>query len=355
MSLKSLISTNKIFGCHYPQKLQSVVVRNYLNYAGLPSVLHLTSFLNDNDILEREFFTDKDLDTIVLFSMGQLNNLSSQDRVSLENFLSQADNTLHFALEVESLRTTEELNKLFKKLKIVDGNGDRVQVVKDLERFRNKLVNLITKSHLKTKRSYHSRSGEEKPQFAKLAKEFGRDYWDGSRDTGYGGYSDDGRWKEVAQKIIQYYELNDKSSILDVGCGKGYLMKEIKTLLPESTVMGLDISNYAIENSAPEVRHNIIHGCASDLPFPDNSFDLIFSNMTLHNLNLPKLFQGLKEMSRVSSKHCWIGVESYESESQKWNLMRWQLTCECFFTPEEWLWIFKEANYKGDYELIYFD
>lgn len=355
MKIKTIISTNRLLGCHYPQRIQSLILRNYLESRGLPNVLHLTSLLDDPDIIKREVLVDEGITIVVFFSMGQVNNLSVSDFEALVNFLAKSQTEIHFALEAEIFKSAKELIALRSNLNIVEKSNFRSIKYPEFKKAENKVVNVITKNHLSSKRDYQARAKDEKPEYAALAKKFDKDYWDGSRDTGYGGYVDDGRWREIAQKIINHYGLNDHSSILDIGCGKGFLLKELKSLLPNATIMGLEISKYAIDHSPSKITDCIVQGCASEVPFPDDSFDLVFSNMTLHNLYLPELFKALKEMERVSRNSCWLGVESYQDERQKWNLMRWQLTCECFFTPTEWQWIFSESGYRGDYELIYFD
>lgn len=214
----------------------------------------------------------------------------------------------------------------------------------------------VTPLHTKTKRDYLARVNEfDKSDCATVAKKFGKDYWDGPRQYGYGGYNYDGRWRIVAEEMIKTYNLNDNSRILDVGCGKGFLLYEFTQLLSNCTVEGLDISQHAVNNAKPEIKEFIKIGHAKELPFEDNSFDLVISNTTLHNLKINELYSAVSEINRVSSKDSWICVESYRNESEKVNLMYWQLTCESFYSPEEWIWIYEQNNYKGDYEFIYFE
>jgi protein-L-isoaspartate(D-aspartate) O-methyltransferase len=217
-------------------------------------------------------------------------------------------------------------------------------------------IEFVTPLHSSTKRDYIARVNEfDKSECALVAKKFGKDYWDGPRQYGYGGYSYDGRWKTVAEEMIKTYDLKDDAKILDVGCGKGFLLYEFTQLLPNCTVQGLDISQHAIDDAKPEVKEFIKLGHAKDLPFEDNSFDLIISNTTLHNLKINELYSAVSEITRVTAKDSWICVESYRNESEKVNLMYWQLTCESFYSPEEWLWIYEQNGYKGDYEFIYFE
>jgi ubiquinone/menaquinone biosynthesis C-methylase UbiE len=208
--------------------------------------------------------------------------------------------------------------------------------------------------HHRTKRNYEERSTSEKPQFTKLAKEFGFDYWDNRRETGYGGYIDDGRWAKVADIFIQEYSLTNSSSVLDVGCGKGFLLKELKIKLPGIKISGVDISKYALENSSAEIKEMLSQSSSTDLPFEDKSFDLVLSINVLHNLGVRDLLASLREIVRVGKKDFFICVESFRDEEEKWNLMRWQLTCEAFHRPDDWKQLFELAQYRGDYEFIFF-
>lgn len=209
--------------------------------------------------------------------------------------------------------------------------------------------------HQATQRNYLARVNEyPKAKAAKIAKQFGKEYWDGDRYHGYGGYHYDGRWKPLAQQLIDHYQLSPSSRVLDVGCGKGFLLHEIQTLL-QNDVHGIDISQYAIDHAKETVKPTLCHGNATHLPYPNHSFDLVISINTLHNLKIHDLFSGLREIVRVMKDHAYICVESYRNEDEKVNLMYWQLTCEAFYTPEEWEWIFHQCHYRGDYSFIYFE
>jgi len=217
-------------------------------------------------------------------------------------------------------------------------------------------IEFIEKVHRSTKRDYLSRAlSGDKAAFATAAKKFDVDYWDGSRNTGYGGYHYDGRWLEVARRIATHYGLKSGDKILDVGCGKGFLLYEFTQAVPGVEIAGLDVSKYAIEHSKPEVKPLLTLGSASSLPYPDGAYDLVISINTLHNLQLPELELALKEIQRVGRKSKYVLMDSYRNEEEKVNLLNWQLTCECFFTPREWEWIFKKAGYSGDYGCIFFE
>lgn len=217
-------------------------------------------------------------------------------------------------------------------------------------------TNFIQRLHLATKRSYDDRfSGENKAECAALAKTFGQEYFDGDRKHGYGGYRYDGRWVAVAEAMVQHYELKPDARILDIGCAKGFLVHDFMKVLPGADAIGMDISEYAIANAMPEIKVRVSVGNAVSLPYPDKAFDLVVSINTLHNLRIYDLEKALKEIERVGKEHKYVVMDSYRTEREKINLLSWQLTCECFFTPEEWEWIFEKCNYTGDHELIFFN
>jgi SAM-dependent methyltransferase len=210
--------------------------------------------------------------------------------------------------------------------------------------------------HSSTKRDYVARVVEyDKAECAEVASRYGQEYWDGPRQYGYGGYKYDGRWRPIAQRMADHYGLKAGMRVLDVGCGKGFLLYELTQVVPGLEVCGLDISTYAIENAKPEVKPFLQAGHAQSLPFPDASFDLVISINTLHNLYCYELDSALREMQRVTKKHAYLVVESYRNEVEKANLLYWQLTCETFCTPAEWEWWFKQTGYAGDHSFIYFE
>ena len=217
------------------------------------------------------------------------------------------------------------------------------------------LLNIVTKLHTKTKRDYIGRMMDEKVACSDVARKYGRDYWDGDRKYGYGGYRYDGRWEVVARELIKRYNLTNNAKILDVGCGKGFLMYEFKKLLPDATVKGFDISQYAIEDVKEELRSDVfVHKAEDEYPFEDKEFDLVISITTLHNLRIDSFKKALLEIERVG-KSAYITVEGYRNVNELFNLQCWALTCELFFRPEEWIWLFNESGYSGDYEFIYFE
>ena len=218
-------------------------------------------------------------------------------------------------------------------------------------------IDFISHLHQATERDYLQRVMEvDKAEAAERAIKWDYDYWDGDRKYGYGGYNYDGRWRSVAEKIVEHYGLDSDSRILDIGCGKGFLLYEFTQVLPGCEVRGIDISGYAIEHAKEEVRPALVEGNATSLPFETDSFDFVFSINTLHNLYIHDLWKALGEMERVgrgSSKY--LTVETYRNEREKVNLMYWQLTCRAFHTPEEWEWLYEQTGYSGDYSFITFE
>lgn len=218
-----------------------------------------------------------------------------------------------------------------------------------------KLLNLVTPVHMKTKREYLSKMMDDKANGMAIARNYGQEFFDGERKYGYGGFRYDGRWEETARQLIELYQLPPNARILDVGCGKGFFLYEFKKLLPECTIKGLDISEYAITHGKEEVRKDLMVGRAQDpYPFQDKEFDLTVSFTTLHNLKVFELKSALSEVERVS-KNKFIVVESYRNEQELFNLQCWALTCESFFDPNEWCWLYEQFGYTGDYEFIFFE
>ena len=195
----------------------------------------------------------------------------------------------------------------------------------------------------------------KKVECMKIAKKYSYDYWDGNRKYGYGGYKFiPDRWKKVAQKLIDTYKLNNTSKILDVGCGKGFLLYEIKKILPKIKITGIDISTYGIKNSKNEIKKYLFKkDIRKSLKYKSKMFDLVFSINTLHNLEIDHLINAIKNIQKIGKKH-FICVESYRNEQELFNLQCWALTCESFFSKREWIWLLKNSGYNGDFEFIYF-
>jgi len=217
-------------------------------------------------------------------------------------------------------------------------------------------IDFVSDLHRRTGRDYRERVVRgDKAECAEVAKRFGPEYWDGDRRYGYGGYRYDGRWAPVARRIADHYGLGSGSRVLDVGCGKAHLVHELTLAVPGLDAWGIDVSDHALADAPEPIRPRLVRGSATSLPFPDASFDLVLSLNVLHNLYVDDLFAALAEIGRVGRRDAYVVVESWRNEREKANLLDWQLTCECFFTPREWEWVFARAGYRGDHSFVFFE
>ena len=214
----------------------------------------------------------------------------------------------------------------------------------------------VTPLHKSTKRDYLARMNDDKVHCMLKAKEYGADYWDGDRRYGYGGYNyRAGYWTPVAQSLIDTYNLKPGSKILDLGCGKGFLLHELLLLEPELQVVGTDISEHGLSHTTDlDKPHVQIHDARGEFKWQDKEFDLVISLTLLHNLRTFDLENCLREIQRIGKSH-YVTSESYRTELEQFNLQCWALTCETFFDLDEWLWMFEKTGYTGDYEFIYFE
>jgi len=217
-------------------------------------------------------------------------------------------------------------------------------------------IDFIGSLHNATKRDYISRViSDDKAECAAIAKQYDYDYWDGERKFGYGGYHYDGRWKSVAEKMVEYYGLKSGQRILDVGCGMAHLLYEFSQVVPGIEVKGIDISDYALKHAKEEIRDSLQYGKAQEIPFEDNFFDLVISLTTLHNLKVFDLKRAVQEIERVSKGNSYIMVESFRNDREEVNMLYWQLTCASYYSVDEWEWLYKEWGYTGDYSFIFFE
>lgn len=200
----------------------------------------------------------------------------------------------------------------------------------------------------KTKRDVQERA-QASAEDRILSKRFGKEYFDGTRQQGCGGYYYDGRWKPVAKRIQEYYGLTSRSSILDIGCAKGFLLHDFLQLIPGIRVSGLDISDYVLDNAMESVKPFMVLGNAKELPFSDKSFDLIISIATIHNLELDEVEQALRELERVGRKYKFIKLGAWHNEKERIELEKWNVVARTFMKCQEWEQLFKEVGYTGDY------
>jgi SAM-dependent methyltransferase len=208
-------------------------------------------------------------------------------------------------------------------------------------------VNLLH-SLPKPKRNLAERAAATEEDKA-IACLYGKDYFDGSRKHGYGGFRYDGRWIPVAETICQHWNLKAGDRVLDIGCAKGFLVKDLMKVCPGLEVFGIDVSEYALLNCEPEVVGRLHLGNALSLPFPDNSFTACISLNTLHNLDRNGCSKALKEMKRLAPAKGFVQVDSYRTPEEREVFLRWVLTAKTHHYPADWKTLFSEAGYTGDY------
>ena len=207
----------------------------------------------------------------------------------------------------------------------------------------------LLRSLPKVNRNIHARLTVKNADIVHIAKQYGEMYFDGPREYGYGGYCYDGRWVSVARDIVAHFSLQKGDLVLDVGCAKGFLVKDLMAVCPGLEVFGLDFSAYALKHCEPEVIGRLHQGSADDLPFPDGSFTAVISLNTIHNFVRDRAVIAMREIQRVSKGKAFVQVDSYRTPAQKQIFTDWVLTAEFHDYPEKWIELFNEAGYSGDY------
>lgn len=202
----------------------------------------------------------------------------------------------------------------------------------------------------KAKRNLEERAASKTEVDRAIARKFGHEFFDGDRNHGYGGFNYFPKfWQPVVPTFQKHWNLDQNSSILDVGCAKGFMMHDFSQLIPGIQVEGIDISEYAIAHAMDDMKPYIRVANALDLPFPDKSFDFVISVNTIHNLERQECGQALKEIERVSRKGSFITVDAYRNAEEKERMYAWNLTAKTIMSVEEWVEFFKEVGYTGDY------
>ena len=210
-------------------------------------------------------------------------------------------------------------------------------------------VNLLA-NYPKTERNLRAAAKERTEHERMIARKFDKDFFDGERKYGYGGYNYNVKyWNLVVQDFYKYYNLKKDAKVLDVGCGKGFMLYDFKLNYPELNLKGIDISQYAISNAIEQVKENLVVSSCDNIPFPDKYFDLVISINTIHNLDLDGCAKSIKEISRVSNKHKFIIVDAYSNDDEKKRMFEWNLTAKTIMHKKEWIEFFKKNNYDGDY------
>ena len=210
-------------------------------------------------------------------------------------------------------------------------------------------IDLLVK-YPKAKRDLTQRLESKTEEVRSVARKFDKDFFDGERKFGYGGFSYNPRyWSEVVKDFSNYYNLNDESKILDVGCAKGFMLYDFYKLNPNLDLHGIDISKYAIDNSVPEIKNKLQVANATKLPYEDNFFDLVIAINTIHNLDMDECEIALKEISRVSKKNAFITVDAFNNEDEKKRMYTWNLTAKTILSTKDWKKFFSDSKYNGDY------
>ena len=206
------------------------------------------------------------------------------------------------------------------------------------------------KDYPRANRDISKRGNEKTEEDRRIAREFGKEFFDGDRKNGYGGFSYNSKyWEPVIPTFQKYFNLSSKDSILDVGCAKGFMLYDFSKLIAGIKLKGIDISQYAIENCIEDMRGNLDVADARDLPFKDNSFDLVISITTVHNFNEEECIQAIREIERVSKGKSFLTVDAYKNDEEKEAMLAWNLTAKTILHVNEWKRLFKDAAYSGDY------
>ena len=212
-----------------------------------------------------------------------------------------------------------------------------------------KEINLL-KNYPKTKRDINKRLEEKTEEHRAIARKFEKDFFDGDRKFGYGGFNYDPKyWTKIVKDIYNYYKLKSNDKILDVGCAKGFMLYDFLKLNPKLSVFGIDISNYAIDKCIESLKGKLKKANATSLPYPDKYFDLVISINTLHNLDGEDLIEAFNQIKRVSKKNSYIVLDAYSSEKEKEELMNWNLTAKTIKRVDDWTNFFNRIDFRGDF------
>lgn len=353
MRLKGYIFSRPFLGERVPQHIQNIVIRDYCIKNNITFLMSATEYaVNESSYVLTELINNlKNYDGIIFYSLLQL-PIIKKNRFKVYASILKKKKKLYFVVENLSVKKKEdylEIEKIFLlKLQTLE--------IQNCNNSIGNIKNYATSNHKKTERNYLDRMNNNKIKCMIISKKYDYNYWDGDRKYGYGGYRYIKNYHlNLAKKLIKDYSLNNNSKILDIGCGKGFLLYEIKKILKNAKLYGLDISEYAKKNAKNEIKNNIkIWDANNKINFNNKYFDLVISINTLHNLKLKNLYQCLQNIERVG-KSKFICVESYRNEKEQFNLQCWALTAETLIDVDSWKWLFSQSGYSGDYEFIYFE
>lgn len=208
-------------------------------------------------------------------------------------------------------------------------------------------INLLAK-YPRARRNLAARKQGQEENRA-VARRFGREYFDGTREQGYGGYRYDGRWIAIARDIVAHFKLKPGDRVLDIGCAKGFLIRDLMEVVPGLEAFGLEISHYAIENCHPDARGRIVRGTAQQLPFAADSVAAVLCINVIHNLSTDACVEAVREIERVAPGRGYIQVDAYRNEEERAAFLDWVLTAETYGPPWMWRDLFQRAGFTGDY------
>jgi SAM-dependent methyltransferase len=207
----------------------------------------------------------------------------------------------------------------------------------------------LLRRYPRAKRDIGKRADAKTGDHIRIARQYGAEYFDGRRELGYGGYRYDGRWLAIAEDMIAHWGLKPGDRVLDVGCAKGFLVKDLMKACPGLEAFGLDVSEYALMHCENEVVGRLHLGTATHLPFPDGSFSAVVSINTLHNLERAGSIQALREIERLAPGRGYVQVDAYRTPEERAVFLDWVLTARTHYEPDGWRQLFAEAGYTGDY------
>lgn len=210
-------------------------------------------------------------------------------------------------------------------------------------------INLL-EEYPKTKRNLDERKNLKSDEVREIARKFGKEFFDGDRKYGYGGFNYNPRyWSQVVLTFKDFWKIKEGDSLLDIGCAKGFMIYDFYRQIEGIKLKGIDISNYAIENSHKEIKKFLSVADAKSLPFDDQSFDHVISINTIHNLDIDDCIKAIKEIIRVSKKNSFITVDAFKSDEEKKRMFDWNLTAKTILSVDEWKNLFKDIGYEGDF------
>jgi SAM-dependent methyltransferase len=202
----------------------------------------------------------------------------------------------------------------------------------------------------RSKRNVEDRGEKKTEADRELARRFGKEFFDGHRDHGYGGFNYSPRfWEPVIPTFQSHFNITSEDSILDVGCAKGFMLHDFNRLIPGIDLAGIDISRYACNHAIESIKDVVRVGNAAELPYDDNSFDISISITTIHNLELDLCAKALQELERVSRRGSFVTLDAYRNDEEKARMEAWNLTAKTMMHVDEWKLFFQDVGYTGDY------